>query len=154
VAAWVADAQVTDLLGVWEQLAGELPVLLVTMIDSDPEPSKLASVRAAIADAAPDIVVVGPGIAVPSGAIHACASTGLFTGFDELWLACAVPEHFAAPPVRLTSETPIRAMPDQLLEWMDRHGCRLGFGDGDGLNVVGDSDLVATAERYLTSRGG
>lgn len=34
------------------------------------------------------------------------------------------------------------SLPDAVAQWVEESGCRLGLGDGEGLNfVVGDADL-------------
>jgi hypothetical protein len=61
-----------------------------------------------------------------------------FTGFDELWLFDAPPDEAKPKQVRITSDRPFDdASPPAAVDvWMLRTGCRLGLGDGVGLNWV------------------
>jgi hypothetical protein len=74
----------------------------------------------------------------------------LFAGFDELWIPSQLPvanppdEAFLVAPRELDGEAPVG-----VLSWVSRLRCRLGVGDGEGLNYVAD-DLGLAAALGLT----
>ena len=69
----------------------------------------------------------------------------LFAGFDELWIPSQLPvanppdEAFLVAPRELNGEVPVG-----VLRWVQDSGCRLGVGDGEGLNYVADDLGLAT----------
>lgn len=68
----------------------------------------------------------------------------LFTGFDEIWLLSD--EVSAGPPPEVSLVAPMRlanSPSPEIQNWMMTSGSKLGLGDGDGLNFVGELPLVS-----------
>src|SRR5688572_8035212 len=112
--------------------------VLITSIDStlDIRTSKIG-VRITSVD--PDSSFLGPGIVVPGKNIARLdEALNLFNRFDELWCferppTLAKPEDvWLVAPLNLESE----AISPQLRNWLAESDCRLGLGDGEGLNFI------------------
>lgn len=61
----------------------------------------------------------------------------LFNGFDEVWFFSAAPTNSVPHNFWITGPRDIDIdLPNGLSDWMEENNCKLGFGDGIGLNYV------------------
>jgi hypothetical protein len=71
---------------------------------------------------------------------------GLFFGFDEIWFFDIEPPEempegvWLVGPYNIDSEE----LPPMLEQWMGRSSCRLGLGDGVGLNYATNDREIAS----------
>jgi hypothetical protein len=82
---------------------------------------------------------LGRSLLIPGNQFEEMSSTlNLFNGFDEIWCFNGIPagdkphDLWIVAPLNLAEES----LPPSLNDWMDRSGCRLGLGDGAGLNYA------------------
>ena len=84
--------------------------------------------------------------------------TGLFRGFDEIYLCAEWNEEFETFPTRITSDLSdfSEATPLGLEDWMLEAGCLLALGDGAGLNFATPDHEIAErlSARFRPARGG
>jgi hypothetical protein len=83
---------------------------------------------------------------VPGGQIEQISCTfNLFNGFDEVWCFDEAPKF--AKPTDLWIVSPLNVgqedVPRLLVPWMRESGCRLGLGDGIGLNYATPDESTA-----------
>jgi hypothetical protein len=119
---------------------------LITTIDSTDDVAGIDLVPL-LAGAGIEHGTLGRAVVVGEAAVRRLiAEYDFFTGFDELWLFDAAPDETKPKQVRITSDRPFsEAPPPTVLEaWMLRTGCRLGLGDGLGLNWVCADPRVAS----------
>lgn len=117
--------------------------ILIASIDSTRDLTRLASRFAEIDSGC---ALLGDGIIVRGGAIcQPDQAQYWFNGFDEVWCFDGQPTiplprdvHLVAPRNVETDE-----LPAGLATWFAESGCRIGFGDGVGLNfVTPDADIA------------
>jgi|ERR1700722_17546562 hypothetical protein len=112
--------------------------VLVTSLDSISDiPS--AAVGKKILQQYPDCEVLGKGLLIPAPYLGIVATKfSLFCGFDELW--CFDRKPTLPKPLNLSIVSPLNlqdeALPGSLVSWMHETSCKLGLGDGIGLNYV------------------
>ncbi len=132
------DSSIAALLQYAASLSGRAGYLLVTSVDSS---SDLSTLRKAleITRRYPAARFIGTGLLLPSSkAVEISGEFGLFTGFDEVWWfdeAPALPKPddvLLLPPLDLATHE----IPAAVVEWMRVSKCKLGMGDGVGLNYV------------------
>jgi hypothetical protein len=129
------------------------PFVLITSVDSTTELAD-SRIGQAIVRRNHDCAFIGQGLLVPSVKLPALdAELGLFHGFDEVWAlddrpAVAKPSGSSiVGPLNLNEDDPS----GDVAEWMNATGCRLGLGDGFGLNyVTSDAGLAEQIERRTT----
>jgi len=133
VRAWLEEHQVT---------VARLPFILISTIDSN---RPVADMPWAVAKGRSD-----PGWALSTSPLVISGSStvelldqNLFTGFDELWVPAQMPVTDPPDDANLVAPRALDVeVPPAVLAWLTLSGCRLGVGDGEGMNyVVRDSDL-------------
>lgn len=121
--------------------------VLVTSLDStDDIPS--AAVGKKMLQRYPDCEVLGKGLLVPAASLGSIATElSVFSGFDEVW--CFDNKPTLPKPLNLSIVSPLNlqdeALPGSLVSWIHETSCKLGLGDGIGLNYV--TPDAATAKR-------
>ena len=126
-------------------LTGRFRYVLVTSIDSSRDLPSLPEPQAIVKRYA-GAGFLGDGLLLPSGRVAEVTSAfNLFTGFDEVWCFDHLPPR--ARPDRVSLVAPLDLSTDTLssrvLRWMQESRCRLGLGDGIGLNFVTPDDTIA-----------
>jgi len=97
---------------------------------------------------------LGNGLVVPGPSLQAIATMfNLFTGFDELWCFDEQPTMPKPDAVWLVSPLELNSddVPSSLGPWMRDSGCKLGLGDGVGLNYASPTAAAAQLIEELTS---
>lgn len=133
---------------------GDASYVLITTIDSSPNVASLPSVLPPLRSSGAFHAVVNGDVVVDlDTAQELMYERGLFAGFDELWLCAQVPGSSKPEGLRTTSDKPLRGeLPVEAADWMSKSGCRVGLGDGDGLNLVTSDDRVSAAIMRLGDR--
>jgi hypothetical protein len=126
-------------------LFGRFPVALLTSVDSTTALSSSA-IGQVIIERHPPCKFLGDGIVIPDGLILDVAkSFNLFNGFDETWLFEAGPslprpkEGWLVAPLNLN----FNELTPSISSWMQATACKLGLGDGIGLNYVAPDEKIA-----------
>ncbi len=143
---WI-DTSIGALLQRDAQLPQCFRLMLVTSIDSSRDLSQMREAQEIVRRYA-GCRLLGTGLVVPSDrAAEVIAAFKLFTGFDEVWWFDEEPS--LAKPEELSLVGPLNLATDEipagLTQWMQDSKCRLGLGDGIGLNFV--TPDVEVAER-------
>jgi hypothetical protein len=119
-------------------LFGRFPVTLLTSVDSTTALSSSA-IGQVIIERHPRCKFLGDGIVIPDSLIiDFVKSFDLFHGFDEAWLFEAEPslpkpkEGWLVAPLNLNCNE----LTPTISSWMQETACKLGLGDGIGLNYV------------------
>jgi hypothetical protein len=119
---------------------------LITTIDSTDDVAGIDLVPL-LAGAGIQHSALGRGVVVGEAVVgRLIEHNGFFTGFDEVWLFAVPPGERKPQQGRITSDRPFsETPPPPVLEaWMLRTGCRLGLGDGVGLNWMCADPKVAS----------
>jgi hypothetical protein len=125
-------------------LLARFEYVLVTSLDSDTQLSE-SGFGKDIASFDARCCLLGSGVLIPGSVIReANAALDLFVWFDEVWCYDSRPK--IAKPDNVTIGAPLNLseepIPDGVHDWMLDSDCRLGVGDGIGLNfVTPDSQL-------------
>ena len=151
ISGWLPDLSVRTFVQQYCDVVSALEFVLIRSLDSNPNVGGLPF-SAELPDR--DIRCQTPFVVSGSVLLNVMIPSGLFTGFDEIWILDRVPTSSPSPessivaPTRL-DEDPVSA---GLAEWLSTPGVRMGLGDGYGLNFVGKDirllrafDLVAGA---------
>jgi hypothetical protein len=115
----------------------DLPYVLISSIDSDTQVSDMRWVTACRLDAPAWALSLSPLVISGASTIDLLADDNLFTGFDELWIPTGPP--FAQPPDDAYLVAPRELdteVPAAVLAWLEVSECRLGVGDGYGMNYA------------------
>jgi hypothetical protein len=126
--------------------------VLVTSLDSTTD---LASIPAALAATRqyPTSRLLKGGLVIPMRDLQSVTSRqDLFRGFDELWLFDSEPAETKPNDVTIVGPLDFRTNEPtpELTAWMGESGCRLGLGDGIGMNyVTPDGELAEQLARML-----
>jgi hypothetical protein len=119
-------------------LLSRFSYVLISSIDST---TNLATVemRRVLSQADPECIVFGSGVVVHGQSmVKLVADENLFTGFDELWCFESTPS--IAKPDDVFLVAPFNIDTDfvrpRLVTWMAETDCKLGLGDGIGLNYA------------------
>lgn len=129
---------------------------MVSCIDSDSAVSEMRWVRRHLDRDASWAISTDPLVISGDRLVAAAQEDNILNGFDEIW----VPENLpvSAPPVEANLVAPRMfdmTLPDEVRDWMQKSGWRLGLGDGDGLNyVVSDPALARQLDLPITDREG
>jgi len=134
VRAWLEEHQVT---------VARLPLILISTFDSD---RRVADMPWAVAKGRSDpgwALSTSPLVISGSSTVDLLGDQNLFTGFDELWVPAQMPVIDPPDDANLVAPRDLDVeVPPAVLAWLTLSGCRLGVGDGEGMNyVVRDSDL-------------
>lgn len=122
-----------------------LPYVLISSMDSDRHVSLMTWAADRVARDAAWALSTSPLVVSGKSAVDLLDDPSLFTGFDEIWVPSRLPtanppdEAYLVAPRRLDSE-----IPAPILEWMRNSECRLGVGDGEGLNYAVADQRLAT----------
>jgi hypothetical protein len=126
-------------------LFGRFPIALLTSVDSTTALSSSALGRVII-ERHPRCKFLGDGIIIPDNFILDIAKTfDLFHGFDEAWFFEAEPsspkpkESWLVAPLNLNCNE----LAPMTSSWMQVTACKLGLGDGIGLNYVTTDEEIA-----------
>ncbi len=153
---WLPDLTLGELLEHQWRAIARLPLVLVSSIDSDRAVSEMPWVRRHLDRDASWAISTDPLVISGDRLLAAAQEDNIFNGFDEIW----VPENLpiAAPPVEANLVAPRMfdmTLPDEVRDWMQKSGWRLGLGDGDGLNyVVSDLPLARQLDLPITDQEG
>lgn len=125
--------------------------LLITSIDSNPNLQGIPAAQQ-IVEIYPDCAFLDAGLIVPGAVLKGISERfSLFTGFDEAWCFDEEPE--VGKPVDLTIVSPLNLgeddPPQGLAAWMDTSRCKLGLGDGIGLNFATPNEEIARTLQQL-----
>lgn len=114
-----------------------LPYILIASVDSDRTTATMPWVLNR-SKADPNWALsLTPLVISGASLVGLLGDSNLFTGFDELWILREVPA--IAPPDAAYLVAPrdfAEEVPVSILQWVEDSQCRLGVGDGDGLNFV------------------
>jgi hypothetical protein len=121
----------------------ELPFVLVSSIDSERQVSTMPWVEARRRASPTWAHSLSPLVISGASTIDLLADAKLFTGFDELWIPAELP--IAQPPedAHLVSPRELDAESPTVFRWLSASQCRLGVGDGYGLNYVRSDPALA-----------
>lgn len=140
-----ARASVRGWLEQHQAIIERLPYILISSMDSD---RRVSDMPWAVANDQQDpkwALSTFPLVISGAATVTLLDDPDLFAGFDELWIPSQLPvanppdEAFLVAPRELDGEVPIG-----VLRWVQDSGCRLGLGDGEGLNYVADDLGLAT----------
>ena len=143
-AGWT-ESSIGVILRSRSELAHRFGYILVTSVDSSTELTKLPEAQAII-QRYTGAQFLGEGLLLPSSQISEVSSTlKLFTGFDEIWCFDDAPSLAKPDDVSLVAPLNVAtdAIPARVVQWMQESRCRLGLGDGIGLNFVTPDDTLA-----------
>jgi hypothetical protein len=88
---------------------------------------------------------VGTALRLRTAVVVEAIDAGVFSGFDEIWLAQTPP--IVAPPEGVFLVSPydidVDGMKPTIVEWMKSGTCDVGLGDGIGLNFVSAFESLA-----------
>jgi hypothetical protein len=134
-------SSVREVLKRCPEIAAETPWALVTTIDSLDD---LTYWKAP--ESLRDIVEhVGKAVRLPAAVLAEAARSGLFSGFDEVWLAKTFPT--VTPPTNVFIVSPYDIEADglrpEIVAWLKSGPFEAGLGDGIGLNVVTRSEAIS-----------
>jgi hypothetical protein len=126
-------------------LFGKLSVALLTSVDSTTALSS-STLGQMIVERHPRCKFLGDGIIIPDNFILDIAKTlDLFHGFDEAWFFET--ETTSPKPKESWLVAPLNLNRDELapltMSWMQETACKLGVGDGIGLNYVTTDEEIA-----------
>jgi hypothetical protein len=127
-------------------LLQQYPFVLMTCIDSHADVAGIG-IRQRFFGHDPDCSIIGDGVLTNGRALSQVA-TELFTGFDELW--CFERQPNLPHPKGMSIVSPldldvdIARMSPTLSQWMAHTDCKLGLGDGIGLNIVAREPRLVT----------
>ena len=138
------DSFIADLIEEHPEFVESFPFALVTSLDSS-HPTSLPNVRRALAEHVDEFREVGSGVLLSGQQLVLLARKYLlFTHFDEVWLFREAPMVSKPEEVRIVAPYDLsEEVPNEVADWMDRSGCVVGLGDGDGLNYVTVDERVA-----------
>lgn len=115
----------------------ELPYVLISSIDSDWRVSDMRWATARRLDAPTWALSLAPLVISGESAVDLLSDDNLLTGFDEFWIPTGLP--VAQPPAEAHLVAPRELdaeVPAAVLAWLEVSGCRLGVGDGYGMNFA------------------
>lgn len=96
---------------------------------------------------------LGQGVIVPGElVVKVAAAFDLFNGFDEIWCFQQFPKIPKPNDLWIVSPFNIETdpLPPSLASWMAQTDCKLGLGDGIGLNFVTPEKEIASIMQSLT----
>jgi hypothetical protein len=128
----------------WRVLAN-FKFVLITSVDSGIDIAEIMMVKL-IAGQFRECEPLGRGLLIPGRRIKEIYdATHIFTGFDEMWCFDEKPD--MGKPADLWIVAPLNLdqddLPPSLARWMAESECRLGLGDGIGLNYATPNEVTA-----------
>jgi hypothetical protein len=146
VAGWSPQGSVRVLIQRHEPAWAELPYVLIASVDSDTDVGDMPWARERLSHEPEWAISTSPLVISGRDAVELLRGGRVSFGFDEVWIPAGVP--ISAPPHEAYLVAPRRlahSVPPPVAEWMEASGCRLGLGDGDGLNfVAADLELASS----------
>ena len=123
----------------------ELPYVLISSIDSCTDVGAMPWATARRAESPEWALSVSPLVVSGRSVIDLLGDGNLFTGFDELWIPTRLPTRQPPADANLVAPRQLETeLPSAVSAWLEGSGCRLGVGDGYGMNyAVLDRDLGA-----------
>ncbi|GAA3801096.1 hypothetical protein [Cellulomonas soli] len=122
-----------------------LRCVLVSSMDSDRDVGRMTWAASRRADDSTWATSMSPLVLSGRSVLELLRDPSLFTGFDEIWVPSRLPvarppdDAYLVAPRALDVESPL-----PISAWLATSRCRLGVGDGDGLNyAVSDERLGA-----------
>lgn len=148
------DTSIGEMIRSYPDLISGFSYVLVTSLDSTHDVSS-ADIGREIMQRFPRCTAVGDGILIPAAEIAKVdREIGLFFGFDEIWcldvaLNKPKPGNISILPPPSLDSTVVESTVE---EWMMASACRLGLGDGFGLNYVTSDAEVSLALGEIAQR--
>lgn len=142
-AGWL-DMSIGDLLAEHEELIRTFSWTLITSLDSAVDMTTVA-IAADLTRRHSTSHFLGGALAIQTTDLEGAKGHALFRGFDELWLFETRPTKEKPKEVVIVSPVDFRTSkptPD-LTKWLVDSECRLGLGDGVGLNFITPDDELA-----------
>jgi hypothetical protein len=138
------DSFIADLISERPEFVESFPFVLIASLDSSP-PTSLTNVQQALKEHVDEFREVGSGVLLSGQQLVMLARKCLLlTHFDEVWLFREAPMVPKPEGVRIVAPYDIsEEVPPEGADWMWRSGCRVGLGDGEGLNYVTVDEGVA-----------
>jgi hypothetical protein len=147
VAGWL-DSTVGEVIDTHRAVFAELPYVLIRSIDSETG-AAVARMPWALQRQGQHpgwALSVDPLVISGASLVDLLGDDNLFTGFDEIWVPSRVPVLRPANVASIVAPRHLNGeVPGDAARWMEDSGCRLGLGDGDGVNwVSADQDLSSS----------
>jgi len=138
------DLFIADLVSERPEFIESFPFALITSLDSSP-PTSLTNVRRALNEHVDEFWEVGSGILLSGQqTISLAREYLLFTHFDEVWLFREPPMDPKPKGVSIVAPCDLSEdVPTEVADWIQRSGCVVGLGDGEGLNYVTVDEGIA-----------
>jgi hypothetical protein len=144
---WLPGASVRQLVKEKRDIFRALPFVLVSYVDSDPHVATQTWARKELEHDADWAISRSPLVIAGHHFVDAVEGPLKLAGFDEIWIPSRLPiptppegAHIMAPRQLKRGASVKRS----IATWMRRSDCRLGLGDGFGLNFVAtDVGLVS-----------
>lgn len=142
---WIADQNIPHFMKTQRQLVLQYPLALITCLDSSRASHLVAAVRNGgfMPDGTDFSFADNLGIWIASVNLPSLSSPSqkVFVGFDEVWLFIEQPNVISGPVPSITSEAPVTdeeyvSWREEIATWMLNVDCRVGLGDGHGLNLA------------------
>jgi len=140
----LADVSVREWLESHKESIARLPYVLISVMDSERSVATMPWAINRRASMAGWALSVTPLVITGAAVVELLEDDGLLTGFDELWFPESLPVEeppgnaYLVGPRELDLETP-----PGVVAWLEESRCRLGVGDGSGLNyAVTDATLA------------
>jgi hypothetical protein len=141
----LGDFSVRDWLEQHEAAMERLPYVLISSMDSDRLVSNMPWVTSRCGSDSKWAISRSPLVISGAALVSLLEDTSLFAGFDELWIPSRLP--VANPPDDANLVAPRELdveSPPGVVRWVEDSRCRLGIGDGYGMNyVAADLELAA-----------
>lgn len=131
--------------------AGIFKFALITTVDSTPD-IRAVPIALTITQEISAARFVGGALLVPTTRITEVSERfKLFTGFDEVWFY--INEPLSSKPAEISLVAPldleVDSPPNGLAQWFAESGCRLGIGDGIGMNFATLDKGIASKMQQL-----
>jgi hypothetical protein len=132
------NTSIGELIGRDAIILSQFRFVVVASVDSAADMTE-TTVATRIVEDHPGCWFLGQGLVIPGVDIADVSERfNLFNGFDEVW--CFDDRPAVEKPVDLWIVSPVNivqeGVPPLLVPWITESGCRLGLGDGVGLNYV------------------
>ncbi len=133
----VAHLSVRDWLAANASRIRTLPYVLISSVDSNRAVTDMQWAAARRLGTPAWALSSAPLVVSGTSTVDLLADDDLFTGFDELWIPTRLPvgqppeEAHLVAPRELDAESPAA-----ILAWLEDSSCRLGVGDGYGMNYA------------------
>lgn len=150
------DTSIGSLLRFSRAWLSNFTTVLVTSVDSTTDMHQMRE-AAEIIQQYPSCRFLGLGLLTPAEELEGIATRfKLFTGFDELWCFDTKPTIAKPPGLSIVSPLNLESdkAPHQLQDWMRESNCKLGLGDGIGLNYAATDEEICNVLASLANDTG